>query len=549
MNKLPWRAFVVAGVVVAAMWLKPSMAAEPAAWDIVAEARVAAGEDDHRRSIDLYLTAIEMKPAVLSQVAIELAHQYTWAELPDSAIYWYEYVLLGHPDNFDARLGIGRALAWGDRLEEAVAYYEALLPQSGARRNDVLVGLAKVKSWQQDEAAAERMYREVLAADPKHHDARLGLAEIMIWSDRPRKAQRIYEEMLAEDPNDEEAIKGLAMAQSAAGRSDVALRTLESGGDELSGERESIDSRGAVRNSNTFLFRDNTTDGDYRALVVDVNIMATNLTRLGAEYTVGRMRQDGRPDIARNQIMLPFQQRLSETLALTLSPGYQWNAFDPVVVPPATAPVDNFDLFVWDAYVTITPVDWVRVDAGNGRQTLTIPQSVFEHVHLTTTTGGLDWRLSQRVVTFLAPSYRTYSDGNSRFAVGERVEWTPPVRVPIDERNEIILYQNLEYMNFEQQLDNGYFNPDSWIQLLGGLRWITDIGSRLNLNIAGAMGSEKEEGGDWASTGSFEVEVAWEVGRNSSLRAGFVHSGSRLAAADGFRSTGFFVSFDITLPR
>jgi len=304
-------------------------------------------------------------------------------------------------------------------------------------------------------------------------------------------------------------------ASSSAGRADVALQTLEAAGDDLASESESIDSRGSVRNSNTFLYKDNTTDGDYRAIVIEVNIMATNLTQIGAEYTVGRMRQDGRPDITRNQIMFPIQQRFSEALAATLSPGYQWNSFDPIVVPPATNTTDEFNLFVWDGYVTIVPVDWVRIDAGNGRQTLTIPQTVFKRIDLTTTYAGLDWRLSQRVMTFWMPSYRTYSDGNSRFAFGERLEWTTPVRMPIRDHNTIALYQTMEYMNFEQQLDNGYFNPSTYVQFLGGVRVQTDIGRRFNLMVAGALGAEKSDDAEWTSTGSFEAEVQMKVSKNA----------------------------------
>ena len=50
---------------------------------------------------------------------MELGNQYTWADMPDSAIDWYEYYLLEHPDDMDAKLGVGRALAWSDRLDES----------------------------------------------------------------------------------------------------------------------------------------------------------------------------------------------------------------------------------------------------------------------------------------------------------------------------------------------------------------------------------------------------------------------------------------------
>jgi predicted TPR repeat methyltransferase len=538
--------WIVIGVVT------PAGAAELTEWDLVYKARVAAENDDHRQAINFYLAAIEKKPLVLSSVAIELAHQYTWAEMPDSAIYWYEYVLLSDPNDLEAGLGIARALAWGDRLQESEAYYDSLLASSGDRKNDVLVGRAKTKSWQEDYVSAERTYRQILDEDPQHRDARLGLAEVTLWSGRPRQAQLIYEDLLADDPSDTEAIKGLAAAQEAAGRPDVAVETLEAAetADDFSSEKDLFDRRGSVENSNTVLYRDNTTDGEYRALVILVGVDVAYLTRVGVEYTKGRMTQDERPDIDRDQIMIPLSQRISDALAINLSPGYQWNRHDPVAVPPNTEQVNDFNLFVWDAYATVFPGDWLRLDIGNSRQTLIIPQTVFRQIHLTTTNAGLDWRISQQVTALIEPSYRTYSDGNARFAVGERLEWAPPrLRLPIEERNAITLFQTLEYLNFKKQLTHGYFNPSGYVQLMGGARLVTGIGKRVTWMISGALGSEKEEGDNWATTGAFETELQFKIGGHGYLKAGYVHSGSRLQAADGFRAKGFYITLDIYIPR
>jgi tetratricopeptide (TPR) repeat protein len=518
--------------------------------DLLYLARKAAEADEHRKSINFYLSAIKKRPALLRDVSIEIAHQYTWAEIPHLAVYWYEYTLLNDPDNLDAKLGIARALAWDDQLQQSETYYEALLPESGDRRNDVIVGLAKVKSWQEDYEAAEGMYRQVLAEDPDNRDARLGLAEVTSWSGRPREAQLMYEDLLEDDPEDTEALRGLANAQSAAGRPDVALETLESADDaELADESESIDNRGAVNNSNTYFYRDNTTDGEYRALVFEVGLAVANLTHIGVEYTRGRMTQEGRSDIIRDQVMIPISQRFSDALVVNVSPGYQWNGFDPLIVPPSTQSVDEFNLFVWDAYATVVPHDWVRVDVGNSRETLTIPQTVYKHIDLTTTNAGLDWRLNRRVITFWEPSFTAYNDGNGRFAFGQSIQWTPPVRLPYHDRNFIVLSQGLEYMSFKEQLNNGYFNPSSYVQLVAGLRFVTDIGQRLNINVAGAFGAEKEAGLDWTSTGSFEAGLRIKMGKNSYLRTGYVRSGSRLRSADGFRAKGFFITLDFYVPQ
>ncbi|MCK4774792.1 MAG: hypothetical protein KAT30_08395, partial [Candidatus Krumholzibacteria bacterium] len=219
-------------------------------------------------------------------------------------------------------------------------------------------------------------------------------------------------------------------------------------------------------------------------------------------------------------------------------------------VPPSTDPEYDFNLFVWDAYAAIFPADWVRIDIGNSRQTFVIPQTVFRQIHLTTTNVGLDWRISQQVTAFVEPSYRTYSDSNARFATGERIEWAPPrLRFPYKDHNTITLFQTLEYLNFKKELSHGYFNPDSYIQLMGGARFFTNIGKRVSWMISAAMGSERAKGGNWATTGAIETELQFKISGNGYLKAGYVHSGSRLAAADGFRAKGFYITLDFYLPR
>jgi hypothetical protein len=65
------------------------MAADQAASDVLYQARNAAGDDRHREAIDLYLRALDLDPSLRSTIAVELGHQYTWAEIPDSAVIWY----------------------------------------------------------------------------------------------------------------------------------------------------------------------------------------------------------------------------------------------------------------------------------------------------------------------------------------------------------------------------------------------------------------------------------------------------------------------------
>jgi tetratricopeptide (TPR) repeat protein len=114
--------------------------------DVLSRAREAAAADRHRDAIRLYLDAITLDPPLESIVALELGHQYTWAEKPDSAIIWYSRYLDGHPGDREAQLGIARALSWAGRLDEAEDRYLELLSASEGEEPDALLALAKVKA-------------------------------------------------------------------------------------------------------------------------------------------------------------------------------------------------------------------------------------------------------------------------------------------------------------------------------------------------------------------------------------------------------------------
>ena len=528
-----------------------AMAGSEAAGQLVGQARLAAEEDRHDNAIELYRGAIAADRSLRAAVATELGHQYTWAEMPESAMVWYEIAMQEAPENMDANLGLARALAWAGRHRASERRYLAMLPASGERRNEVLVGLAKVRSWQGDLGRAESTYLEVLQSDPENVEAHLGLAEVTNWSGRHREAGTLYEHTLSSEPQNNEARVGLAWAQHWSGRSQQALQTLRSGGahTELEKAASDIQRDGRVRGNNRFSFRDNSSDGDFHQFESSLSTAPTLGTEVTVSYARGRLTVSGFPDIDRDQLSVVIQRRLSALAAVTVSPGVQLNRFDTVTLAPGNLRNNEFNLFVWDAYATLTPSDWVRLDIGNSRQTLGIPQTTFREIDVTETTAGLDWRLRSRFATFWTLKYSAYNDSNSRFALSQRVEWTPRINSAGRYKNAFVLSQGIEYWDFEKQLDNGYFRPLTYVHVFGAARFAHDVSPRVRTELMGRVGVEKENGQDWTNVGSFEMSLRIKTARDLFISAGYSGSGSRLDSADGFRSRNFFVSVDYGLGR
>ncbi|MCZ6767377.1 MAG: hypothetical protein O7D32_10655, partial [bacterium] len=200
---------------------------EPPAGELVDQARLAAGNDRHRQSIDLYSQAIAEDSRRAPIVAYELARQYTWAEKTDSALYWFDVFLDAHPDNLDARIGRALALNWGGRHAEADTAYTDMLEDAGDRRNEVLLGLAKVKLWQGDYSSAEKHYIEVLETEPENVEAQIGLAETTNWAGKNHSATAMFDTIRSGDRTNLDATVGLAWALHWTGETGEAIRLLD----------------------------------------------------------------------------------------------------------------------------------------------------------------------------------------------------------------------------------------------------------------------------------------------------------------------------------
>ena len=540
--------FLVAFAAVGSAWsTSETVGTTGTAEEALYRARKAAGEDRHREAIELYLRAIRIEPDLQSSVALELGHQYTWAEMPDSAIAWFTRYLDDHPGDIDASVGVARAMSWADDLYGAEDYYLNFLRKSKHRWVDVLLGLAKVKAWEEDRQTAEEIYVYILENDPENVDARLGLAEILNWSGKHREARRMYEAVLEEDRTNKEATKGLAQALFWLGRGDLAMDGIENAerDDDLDETRAAIRSSRDPHGTANALYSENTDDGQFRSLSLSLTVPLTYLTEVGAMYLHGTLTKMALPDIDRDQVWFSLKHRFNESLALVLNPGVEFNRFDRVVVPPSAEPVDDFDLLVWDAYLTVTPRDWVRFDAGSSRETMRIHEPVFRKIHVTTESGGLDWRLTHRVNTFWNIKYSSYSDGNSRFAALHRGEWNPSLRIPYRYHNHIVLIEGIDYFDFAKELDNGYFNPSNYTHIYAGLRFVTNIGKRTRLKLEGSLGTERDSGAGWASIGSFAGDIRFPLAGGVGLTVGYFKSGSRLTSPDGFRSEGVYITLDV----
>ena len=514
---------------------------------LLAEARVAASNDRHAYSIQLYLRAVARDSTIRSDIGIELGNQYTWFDKPDSAVIWYNYYLEEHPDDVEAKLGVARALAWGDHLDEAIQYYSDLVPEAGDRKTEARLGLAKTYAWRGDHDEAVAVYKNILEDEPDNLDAELGRAQATNWAGRHREAEELYKSILERHPGNKDALEGLAYAQYWTGRNDLALQTIQGApsGLDFRNVSRAITEKNKIDGQLLYVHRDNTSDGDFDGLVFKASWVPRYRTQIGFTIIEGRQRKDPDPGIYRDEFLGTLSQRFTTSFALSATAGVQLNSWEPFVVQPGEPPTGDFDLPVWDIYVTITPRDYLRIDIGTDRQTIPVPSAIYNKIDYIAESIGIDWRIRERLTLTGKAWYSDYSDANSRWSFREELDYRTPLRLALPWSNYFVAFQGFDHFS-SKFISPLYFSPTSYTYPYLGLRFVTDIGDYVNVDVSGYIGYENSNNTEWLSKGGYAGEVSIQLTNSLYVNMGFFKSGSQITSPDGFRFTYYYVGLDYT---
>ena len=529
-------------------WNAPAVAATSLTADAALDsARTAAAQDRHHDAIRWYHRAIAADSSLAPELTLELGHQYTWADQPDSAVTMYRRYLAAHPGDIDAEIGLGRALAWSGHYKESLATYRAALPHAGDRRNEVRDAIARVESWQDDHEAARRDYEAVLHDDPHDLDAAIGRAQVANWSGRHREAVALYSQILADHPGNADAQEGLAAAQYWLGRTDLARATLADAKPTPSARAFSNDVERSVAPDASYSYEQNKDSDDIkrRTHTVDAGIWVDDLTRVGGEYGHATYTQAQRPDVSRNWLAAVLRRRFNETWVANAAVGWQWNSYDASALRPQPYWQDSFNLFTIDGYATFTPRDWMRWDFSLYRGSLTNPDAIYRGITLTQFSAGLDWRLRSNLLNTTSADVTFYNDANTRTGFNERLAWQPLWRMPVGVNHRFTSTTGFGYFGFSKtDPDNGYYDPRQYLSVYEEVALDMTFTKRARGHVAGRLGLERENGGDWFDVGRIDISGTFTVHPRVSLTAGYYNSNSRLDSREGYAANGFYINLD-----
>ncbi|HUK57673.1 MAG TPA: XrtA/PEP-CTERM system TPR-repeat protein PrsT [Stellaceae bacterium] len=197
--------------------------ADTASVSLLAQAYYATNQKN--KALELYQRAVAAKPGD-SSTQVNLAY----AELQSGELRTGEADLEqaareAKPDSAAPEYLVVSLMREG-KMTEAASTAEAAIKQNGSNviaRN--LLGLIRLQ--QENYAAAEKIFKDLLAESPNLRSVRRNLAQVYVEAGRKDDARTLYQQMLKQRPDDIDAIYGLANLAISDKRTDEADGLLE----------------------------------------------------------------------------------------------------------------------------------------------------------------------------------------------------------------------------------------------------------------------------------------------------------------------------------
>jgi tetratricopeptide (TPR) repeat protein len=446
-------------------------------------------------AIVLYREAVQVDDEGNSRAArIGLARALSWQGLHSQSVKEYERVLERYPADLEAGLNKAEVLTWANRLGAAVAAYDAVLQQH-PDNIDATRRKARLLSWRGGHRQAIAMLEPVLSVRGDDRDAALITAESYEWMGRPDRAEQVLRKQLAADAKDSRAaelLEKLELNRRPLARADLRLFNqsddLEISQFDLEAKFSFAQGRGAI----------------------------------GPRYSRSAYRPPAGPvqKITVDRPGLRANYRLSNTV--------DWNGSLALDRLNTRGAAGDHDILTYETYLTLTPVDRLRIDVGSSRWTFDSEATLTQGLVATQANGSADFVIDENTRLSLRGNWTDYSDGNTRtfwqFQADQRLLQNPTI---------VVSYRYTGF-DFSTPGQNGYYNPDRFHSHEATVQASDWVGDNYRWSLKAAIGREKERLSRPRTNISLSAALGWRLGRDLELEAAYDYSSSRTFATGGF---------------
>lgn len=179
-------------------------------------ALIRAWEEDYRESLRLFDRLLDLEPGNVD-ARVDRARVLAWRGDLERALEELDGILREHPEHARAVEARAQFQSWAGRLSESLSSYNRLLDITDDPTG-VLLARARVLGWAERLEESRAAYDSILAGNPQNLEARLGLARVLSFAGETEEAVALYRSVLRDHPGQVEARRGLARALTWGGR-------------------------------------------------------------------------------------------------------------------------------------------------------------------------------------------------------------------------------------------------------------------------------------------------------------------------------------------
>jgi Flp pilus assembly protein TadD len=500
------------------------------------------------------LTAIRRAVALASdqpdylRAQAELA---VWNQDYPLAIASHRRLLAIKASDREALLGMARAQFLDGRLDASVASYaryRAAYPQDHA----ALLAESDAQMYRGNFHEADRLqslYRSRAGDTPEYRKARAGL---LARSGRPRTALALLEPQLAQAPQDYDLHLSRTLAlhtDRQPARARESLATLERLGPErpeTRGARLQVLTPQRTRVDAGIRFSSDTDDVDIRRIHASASLSPTPQSRISA--TMSREHLDAPVGSGLEAL---GEARTAELDEFALAARHQ---FGPAVAGHARLGRAESDS---DASTTtyrvgfdFRPSQRFNLSLERAHDVLAVsPRTVDMFIGRDRNLLSFSWQPGDRSFLDGVAAYERYDDGNRRSEITLAPRWA----ARRTQNYNLDLGLRAQWLSFEQDLNNGYYDPDSFyrVWLVGFSYWKLSENNGIGLVLA--AGPERDMtlddsikfGGDAYVEGVFGIYRSWQLTASGGYGGRFTQSGAGSATGGSDSYRGYFAGLEL----
>ena len=487
---------------------------------------------EYTSALGLYEQALVVQPYAIHAL-VRSATLLSWENRLDEALERFELALVLEPADRAAGLGRARVLSWSNRLDEAIEAYDGVMVRHAddpeARR-----GLARTLSWNGEYEASRREWGRVLDLDAGDLEALVGVARTFAWSGELDQARSWYERALQVDPVNKDATIGLGYVEFWSGDLSAAASRASEIGRRFPADRDAQEYVARVRNARAPWVRseaeriDDTDDNRLDTLRLSGGLVLG--TGLGLGFTVARYEME---DLSSSASI----QNLEGSVTLTPGRGQEISirlGFDRREDTAGNSASDGLGRVGYARGLDRR----FNVRLSAGREAIRYSPTLTDNGILVDDLGAsVGARFGSRWRVDFATSAASVSDDNDRLTLIAGFSFRPPVAGVVLETG-----YRVRYLDYAEDLDSGYFDPQRFTSHLGQVRASGGIGTtRHTYNVTLEAGVQSftlagvEVNNDTVFIASGTLGLSLGQGSVLELFAGF--SDYAVQTASGFESS------------